>query len=175
MNRTTIGVAVSILIMSAVTSIVAAQERIPGADEFNNGPRSHLGTGSATQKNTPPDRIPGSDEFNNGPRSHNTPALVTPAPSSSLAQMSVDWQLAQDRRGHPKIDGYVENHDGVPVNGVELEVDRLDENGGAVSKDVLHLNDVIPSHGRAYFEAPVPAPDAHYRVSVIGAETVEGH
>jgi hypothetical protein len=109
LKPTTIAIATLIIGMSAVTSIVAAQDRIPGAGEFSNGPqshqgtgpsaqnpparipdagefsngpRSHQGTGESNQPNTPPDRIPGADEFSSGPRSHNNPPLTAPGSSS---------------------------------------------------------------------------------------------
>jgi hypothetical protein len=101
-------------------------------------------------------RIPSADEFSNGPKSHNESELTSPTPVG-VPQMRVDWDVTQDGRGHSMIEGYVYNLDGVPVNSVRLRVDSLDAAGQPLSSELRLINGLVPSEGRTYFEFPAPS------------------
>ena len=49
-------------------------------------------------------RIPSADEFSNGPMSHMDPSEMTPDTSAGVPQMRVDWDVIQDRHGRPMIE-----------------------------------------------------------------------
>jgi len=101
-------------------------------------------------------------------------ALVTSTLAAQLEPLvrgweqffEIDWAGGQ-RGTEPVVYGHVHNTWGVPARSVRLLVDALDPAGNVVGQKVTWVPGTITPGMRAYFEAPVPAPAASYRVSVF--------
>jgi hypothetical protein len=92
--------------------------------------------------------------------SHASAGIYTP---ETIAQdFRVEWQVGQNRKG-PTIDGYVYNTAMRPADRMRLKIDQLDPAGNVVGSTTAVVLGTIPSDGRAYFSASVPAATS-YRV-----------
>jgi hypothetical protein len=91
---------------------------------------------------------------------------LTPHIPGWARYFEVTWEPFQ-QRGQPRLGGHVVSKWGETATGVRLLVEALDAEGKIVGQRVEWLAGTVPPFSRAYFEVPVPAPAASYRVSVF--------
>jgi hypothetical protein len=106
-----------------------------------------------------------------------TPAGAASIPSFGVAgadaYVTAEWQ-PDERRGRPVISGYVTNRHGLPLRNVRLWVESLDA-GGRAATQIGYVNGYVNPGSRVYFEVPLTAKAAGYRVSVLSFDIVQGH
>ena len=78
----------------------------------------------------------------------------------------VEAEGGQGRGGRPVVRGYVHNDYGVSAGRVLLQVETLDASGQVVARSLVPVDGAVPGFGRLYFEGPVTAAGARYRVTV---------
>jgi hypothetical protein len=65
------------------------------------------------------------------------------------------------------VSGYVYNDYGRAVERMQLSIEGLDGSGAVVSTTIGYVLATVPAWNRAYFEVPVPAGAAAYKVRVL--------
>jgi hypothetical protein len=97
------------------------------------------------------------------------PAPVTAGPlhaEETLAEyFRLQWQPTIGADGSA-IGGHVRNVSNLPVERMQLLVERLDASGAVVGQSRTWVMGVIPAHQHAYFSTRVPAA-ADYRVTIL--------
>ncbi len=97
------------------------------------------------------------------------PAAGTAGPIHADATITeyfrLEWQAAPGTRG-PEIAGYVDNVGSVPVDRMQILVERLDAAGTIVGSSRAWVMGVVAPQHRNYFTTRV-APAASYRVSIL--------
>jgi len=78
----------------------------------------------------------------------------------------VESEGGQGRGGRPVVRGYLHNDYGVAAGRVLLQVETLDASGQVVARSLVPVDGTVPGFGRLYFEGPVTAAGARYRVTV---------
>ena len=78
----------------------------------------------------------------------------------------VEAEGGQGRGGRPVVRGYVHNDYGQAAGRVLLQVETVDATGQVVARSLVPVDGAVPGFGRLYFEGPVTAPGARYRVTV---------
>lgn len=100
---------------------------------------------------------------------------VTPASGQSWTTPNpgfrVEWEPTQTRRGLV-IRGYVHNDSGYTAANVRLLIESLDAGGQVAATTVGYLPGTAPPFNRLYFEVPVKAAAASYRVRVGSWEPI---
>jgi hypothetical protein len=99
-----------------------------------------------------------------------TPVHALGATSTVDPRIRLDWQVGAARGGRPVIQGYVYNDYGRPASDVRLLVETLDPSGAVIARHVGFIRGVVQLNDRAYFELPIRAPGASYRVSVTALD-----
>lgn len=94
------------------------------------------------------------------------PAAAAAAPSGIDPRIRLDWEAGTSRRGKPVIQGYVYNDYGRPATDVHLLVETLDASGAVVARTIGFVRGAVQFSDRVYFEVPLKAPGASYRVTV---------
>ena len=105
-----------------------------------------------------------------GAASAPVPAQALGAASTVDPRIRLDWQVGAARGGRPVIQGYVYNDYGRPASDVRLLVETLDPSGAVIARHVGFIRGVVQLNDRAYFELPIRAPGASYRVSVTALD-----
>ena len=85
---------------------------------------------------------------------------------------TLQWEAA-DRRGRPMVRGSISNDFGVPAQKIRVLVDSLDAAGGVTAQTIGYVGGELTGGTRAYFEVPVPARAATYRVAVFQWEWIQ--
>jgi hypothetical protein len=101
-----------------------------------------------------------------GPLGMPTPATAVSAPSGIDARIRLDWEAGTKRGGKPVIQGYVYNDYGRPAADVHLLVETLDASGAVIGRTIGFVHGVVQFNDRVYFEVPLKATGASYRVTV---------
>ena len=101
-----------------------------------------------------------------GPIGRPAPAAAVSAPSGIDARIRLDWEVGTKRGGKPVIQGYVYNDHGRPATDVHLLVETLDASGAVTARTIGFVVGAIQFNDRVYFEVPLKAPGASYRVTV---------
>jgi hypothetical protein len=101
-----------------------------------------------------------------GPIGMPAPAAAVSAPSGIDARIRLDWEAGTKRGGKPVIQGYVYNDYGWPATDVHLLVETLDASGAVTARTIGFVVGAIQFNDRVYFEVPLKAPGASYRVTV---------
>jgi len=101
-----------------------------------------------------------------GPIGVPVPAAAVSAPSGIDARIRLDWEAGTKRGGKPVIQGYVYNDYGRPATDVHLLVETLDASGAVTARTIGFVVGAIQFNDRVYFEVPLKAPGASYRVTV---------
>ena len=101
-----------------------------------------------------------------GPIGMPAPAAAVSAPSGIDARIRLDWEAGTKRGGKPVIQGYVYNDYGRPASDVHLLVETLDASGAVVARTIGFVQGVVQFNDRVYFEVPLKATGASYRVTV---------
>jgi hypothetical protein len=84
----------------------------------------------------------------------------------------VEWTVAPDASGRPRLSGYVYDDYGDSASNVQLRVSEVDAGGHEVASTVEPVGESIPALGRAYFSVRVPDSPS-YRVEVTAFDFVE--
>ena len=98
------------------------------------------------------------------------PAAAAITPSGIDARIRLDWEAGTTRRGQPVIEGYVLNDYGRPAANVRLLVETLDGSGAVVAHTVGFVHGLVHHNDRTYFEVPLKASGASYRVTVTALD-----
>lgn len=93
-------------------------------------------------------------------------AVRTSSPSGIDSRLRFEWEVSQSRSGRPVISGYLYNDDGRAAKNVILLVETLDASGQVVERTIGFVPSVVPVFDRTYFEVPLKAAGASYRISV---------
>lgn len=94
------------------------------------------------------------------------PALAVSAPSGIDSRLRLDWDAGTGRGGKPVIQGYLYNDYGRPAVDVHLLVETLDASGAVTARTIGFVVGAVQFKNRAYFEVPLQATGASYRVTV---------
>ena len=94
------------------------------------------------------------------------PAVALEATSTVDQRIRLDWDVKVGRGGRAVIQGYVYNDNGRPAADVRLLVETLDASGTVIARDIGFVRQVVQFNDRVYFEVPLKAPGASYRVTV---------
>jgi hypothetical protein len=94
------------------------------------------------------------------------PVAAVSAPSGIDSRIRLDWEAGTRRGGKPAIQGYVYNDYGRPATDVHLLVETLDASGAVIAKTIGFVQGVVQFNDRVYFEVPLKATGASYRVTV---------
>jgi hypothetical protein len=100
-----------------------------------------------------------------GPIGMPAPAAAVSAPSGIDARIRLDWEAGTTRGGKPAIQGYVYNDYGRPAADVHLLVETLDASGAVIGRTIGFVHGVVQFNDRVYFEVPLKATGASYRVT----------
>ena len=98
-----------------------------------------------------------------GPAAAQAQGFGSPAPERFFR---LEAEGGQGRGGRPIVWGYVYNDYGVAAARVLLQVETLDAGGQVVARSLVPVDGTVPGFGRLYFEGPVSAAGARYRVTV---------
>lgn len=98
------------------------------------------------------------------------PAVALEATSTVDQRIRLDWDVKVGRGGRAVIQGYVYNDNGRPAADVRLLVETLDASGAVIARDIGFVRQVVQFNDRAYFEVPLKATGASYRVSVTSLD-----
>lgn len=109
-----------------------------------------------------------------GPIGMPAPAAAVSAPSGIDARIRLDWEAGTKRGGKPVIQGYVYNDYGRPATDVHLLVETLDASGAVTARTIGFVVGAIQFNDRVYFEVPLKAPGASYRVTVTSFDWTGG-
>jgi hypothetical protein len=101
-----------------------------------------------------------------GPLGMPAPAPAASAPSGIDARIRLDWEAGTRRGGKPVIQGYVYNDYGRPATDVHLLVETLDASGAVIGRTIGFVQGAVQFNDRVYFEVPLKATGASYRVTV---------
>jgi hypothetical protein len=101
-----------------------------------------------------------------GPLGMPAPAAAVSAPSGIDARLRLDWEAGTRRGGKPVIQGYVYNDYGRPATDVHLLVETLDASGAVIGRTIGFVQGAVQFNDRVYFEVPLKATGASYRVTV---------
>jgi hypothetical protein len=97
-------------------------------------------------------------------------ATMTSSPSGIDSRLRFEWEASQSRSGRPVIAGYLYNDNRRAANNVVLLVETLEPSGQVVDHAIRVLPGIVPVFGRTYFEVPVKAAGASYRITVTSFE-----
>jgi hypothetical protein len=84
----------------------------------------------------------------------------------------LQWEAA-DRSGRPTVQGSIFNDYGVPAGKIRVLVDSLDAAGGVTAQTIGYVPGELMGGTRSYFEVPVPARAATYRVAIFQWEWMQ--
>jgi hypothetical protein len=101
-------------------------------------------------------------------------AAMTESPSGIDGRLRFEWEASQSRNGRPLIDGYLYNDWKRLAYNVTLLVEVLDASGQVTQRVISMLPGAVPAFNRVYFEVPLAAPGASYRISVTSFEWYAG-
>ena len=101
-----------------------------------------------------------------GPITMATPVAAVSAPSGIDSRLRLDWEAGTRRGGKPAIQGYIYNDNGRPATDVHLLVETLDASGAVTARTIGFVVGALQFKDRAYFEVPLQATGASYRVTV---------
>jgi hypothetical protein len=99
-------------------------------------------------------------------------AVLTPLVLEGERYFTLQWRAA-DTHGRPEVHGVVVNEFGFGARKIRLLVDSLDANGAVTAQTIVYLPFDLTPGSRSYFEAPVPARAASYRVSLFQWEWIQ--
>jgi hypothetical protein len=101
-------------------------------------------------------------------------AVMTSSPSGIDGRLRFEWEASQSRSGRPVIAGYLYNDNGRAASKVILLVETLDASGQVVERTIGFVPSLVPVFDRTYFEVPLKAAGASYRISVTSFQWDRG-
>jgi hypothetical protein len=99
-------------------------------------------------------------------------ARLTPLVVDGERFFTLEWHAA-DVKGRPQVYGTIRNEFGFGARKVRLLVDSLDAGGAVTGQTLVYVPGELLPGSRYYFETPVPAPAAGYRVLVFQYEWIQ--
>ncbi len=78
----------------------------------------------------------------------------------------VEAEAGTGRGGRPVVRGYIYNDYGQAAGRILLQVETLDAGGQVVARNLIPADGIAPPFSRLYFDGPVSASGARYRVTV---------
>jgi hypothetical protein len=99
-------------------------------------------------------------------------ALLTPLVVEGERYFAIEWQ-AVDTGGRPAVQGVIRNEYGFGAQKVRLLVDSQDAGGAVTAQTIVYVPLGLMPGTSAYFESPVPARAASYRVMVFQWEWIQ--
>ena len=105
-----------------------------------------------------------------------TPTWAAPvsSPSGIHRLLRFEWEVGQDRKGRPQIEGYLYNDYMRLANNVVLLVETLDASGQVIDRTIGHVSGIVPVLNRTYFIVPLKRAGAGYRITVTSYEWRDG-
>jgi hypothetical protein len=101
-------------------------------------------------------------------------AAMMSTPSGIDGRLRFEWAVSQSPSGRPVIGGYLYNDYTLTANNVILLIEALDASGRVVERAIRILPDIVPVLGRTYFEVPLKAGGANYRISMTSFQWLRG-
>src|SRR5258706_9505488 len=101
-----------------------------------------------------------------GPAVMPAPAGAVPTPQGIDPRIRLDWEAGTRRGGKPAIQGYLYNDYGRPASDIHLLVETLDASGAVIARTIGFVQGTVQFNDRIYFEVPLKATGASYRVTV---------
>ncbi len=89
----------------------------------------------------------------------------------SAGRFRIDAQVAQSKKGAPVYSGYIYNDGGGGVANIRLLVETLDAAGAVIGQAQGVAHGSMLGRDRLYFEVPLEATGASYRVRVLSWDT----
>jgi hypothetical protein len=89
----------------------------------------------------------------------------------SAGRFRIDAQVVQSKKGAPVYSGYVYNDGGGGVASIRLLVETLDAEGKVIGQVQGVVLGSMLGRDRLYFEVPLQATSASYRVRVLSWDT----
>ncbi len=104
------------------------------------------------------------------------PAGAAPiiSPSGIHPLLHFEYQVGQDRKGRPEIEGYLYNDYMRAAINVRMIVETLDASGQVIDTTFAYIQGTVPLSGRTYFEVPLKHPGASYRLRITMYEWRDG-
>ncbi len=96
------------------------------------------------------------------------------SPSGIDFRLRFDWDVTQNRKGQPVVEGYLYNDYSRAANNVRLLVESLDASGQVIGRSYGYVVGIVPVFNRSYFSVPVTTPGASYRITVTSFEWRDG-
>ena len=93
------------------------------------------------------------------------PGVTTALSPTPVTELRVEWEQVSRRSG-AVVRGYIYNEHQMRVENVRVRVEQLDADARPVLTRTVFVVGTIPYRDRGYFEVPMPATGATYRVSV---------
>jgi hypothetical protein len=101
-------------------------------------------------------------------------ALAVSSPSGIDPRLRLEWEAGQTGKGRPVISGYLYNDYGRAAINVQLLVETLDAAGQVVDRTQGFVVGGVPVFNRTYFDVPLKAAGAGYRITVTAFEWRDG-
>ncbi len=102
------------------------------------------------------------------------PAAAISSPSGIHPLLRFEWEVAQDRKGRPEIEGYLYNDYMRAAINVRLVVETLDASGQVTHTTLAYIPGLVPLLTRTYFVVPIKHPGASYRLRMVNYEWRDG-
>jgi hypothetical protein len=96
--------------------------------------------------------------------------LSAQVPPTHASYLRIDFSVEPAKGGRTKVSGYVYNSWDKWATDVRLLVEALDASGQAVGSTSVAVYGKVPPGNRSYFDAPLTATGASYRVTVQTAD-----
>lgn len=93
-------------------------------------------------------------------------ATMTSSLSGIDSRLRLEWEASQSGSGQPVVGGYLYNDYMLAASNVILLVEALDASGQVVERKIRFLPGIVPVFGRTYFQVPLKAAGASYRITV---------
>jgi hypothetical protein len=92
------------------------------------------------------------------------PAAAISSPSGANQFLRFEWEVGQDRKGRPEIEGYLYNDYMRSAINVRMIVETLDASGQVIDTTFAYIPGLVPLSSRTYFVVPIKHPGASYRL-----------
>jgi hypothetical protein len=102
------------------------------------------------------------------------PAAAISSPSGIHPLLRFEWEVAQDRKGRPEIEGYLYNDYMRAAINVRVVVETLDASGQVTHTTLAYIPGLVPLLTRTYFVVPIKHPGASYRLRMVNYEWRDG-
>lgn len=104
------------------------------------------------------------------------PAGAAPiqSPSGIHPLLRFEWEVGQDRKGRPEIEGYLYNDYMRAAVNVRIIVETLDASGQVTDTALAYIPGLVPLMSRTYFVVPIKHPGASYRLRITSYEWRDG-